>query len=354
MDIKLRAELNSGTTGVRPGFELELPALEVWLRNHVDGFAGPVRVEQFKGGQSNPTYKLTAASGTYVLRSKPLGTLLKSAHAVDREYRVMTALAPAGVPVPRTFALCTDDSVIGRWFYVMAFTDGPIVWDLPSDRWSSGQRATIWMAGVEAAARLHRVDFAAVGLADFGKPGGYVARQMRRWSEQYQYTRDGIYNPAMDQLIPFLAERLPAREPTAVVHGDLQLSNMIQDGAGARVAAIIDWELATLGNPASDFAYYCRDYHVPAEAGGFSGSVDALGLPPEREVIRQWSEATGHDVGDDWMIYIIFNMFRLAAIRQGVAKRIKDGTATSANAGLAAEGAVLMANTAWRLAREFG
>lgn len=351
MDIKLRADQNSGTTVVRDGFELETVTLEAWLREHVEGFAGPLAIEQFKGGQSNPTYKLTTPVKAYVLRAKPKGALLKSAHAVDREYRVMTALGPAGVPVPRTYAICTDDTVIGRWFYVMAFTDGPIVWDLPSERWNPAQRGAIWKAGAEAAAKLHSVDIDEVGLRDFGKSGGYVARQFKRWSEQYDYTRDGIDNPAMDRLVAWLSERLPTDEPTAVVHGDLQLSNMIQSRHRPKVAAIIDWELSTLGNPISDFAYYCRDYHVPAQAGGFGDDPAALGIPPEQEVVARWSKATGYPVGEDWMFYIVFNMFRLAAIRQGVAKRIKDGTATSANAGVAAEGAVVMANSAWQVAR---
>lgn len=354
MDIKLRADLNSGTSAVREGFELDSVALDAWLADHVPGYAGPLRIEQFKGGQSNPTYKLITPATAYVLRAKPKGELLKSAHAVDREYRVISALGPAGVPAPQALALCTDDQVIGRWFYVMSFSAGPVVWDLPSDRWTPGQRASIWRAGVDAAIRLHSVDYARVGLDDFGKVGGYVARQLRRWGEQYDYTRDGIHNPAMDHLIPWLAERLPATEPTTVVHGDLQLSNMILEPSFDGVAAIIDWELATLGNPISDFAYFCRDYHVPAGSGGFAGAARTLGVPPEAEVITRWSTATGYAVGDDWMFYVIFNMFRLAAIRQGVAKRIKDGTATSANAGIAAQGAVDMATAAWDLARRIG
>jgi aminoglycoside phosphotransferase (APT) family kinase protein len=354
MDLKERAEKNSGSGPVRAGFELDRQKLARWMEGAVEGFSGPLAIEQFNGGQSNPTYKLSSTSGTYVLRSKPVGELVKSAHAVDREYRVMTALGGTDVPVPKTYAMCSDDSVIGRWFYVMGFTPGVVIWDLPSDRWTPAQRRACWSAGVEAASRLHRVDFERVGLGDFGKRGGYVARQMRRWAEQYEYTRDGIDNPAMDHLIAWLRSSLPQEEPTAIVHGDLQLSNMIQHPDLQSVAAIIDWELSTLGNPISDFAYYCRDYHVPVAQGGYEEDPESFGIPPEQEIKARYQAATGLTIGEDWSFYIIFNMFRLAAIRQGVAKRIKEGTAVSANANVAAQGAVTMADNAWRLARQIG
>lgn len=299
MDLTLRAEQNSGTTPIRAGFELDIEALQTWLADHIPSFAPPLQVEQFRGGQSNPTYKLSARSGRYVLRTKPKGPLLKSAHAIDREYRVMRALAGTDVPVPATFALCDDDAVIGRGFYVMGFGEGRVIWDLPAPRWTPNDRRALWQAGADAAARLHSVDYAAAGLADYGKVGGYVARQLARWTSQYEHTRDGIENPEMDWLAEWLPARLPKQEPTAIVHGDLQLSNMIMAPDRAGVVAIIDWELSTLGNPISDFAYYCRDYHIPREDGGYGGAPEAFGIAPEKELLARWSASTGFDVGDD-------------------------------------------------------
>jgi len=355
MDLRARSDANTGSTAMRAGFELDLAALESWLESNVDGFAGPLTAEQFKGGQSNPTYKLITPAESYVLRSKPTGQLLASAHAIDREFRIISALGGTSVPVPHAYAFCRDESVIGRQFYLMSFTDGPIVWDLPTDRWAVEDRAAIWRAGVDVAANLHSVDPIVHDLGDFGKQGGYVFRQFKRWSEQYRSkTRSAINNPAFDQLMEWLPDRLPSDEPTAIVHGDLQLSNMILQPDGKAVAALIDWELSTLGNPLSDFAYYCRDYYIPAEAGGFQGAVETLGIPPIQEMTARWSATTGYPIDEDWGVYVIFNMYRLAAIRQGVAQRIKDGTATSANANVAAEGAVTMAENAWRLAKEMG
>jgi aminoglycoside phosphotransferase (APT) family kinase protein len=351
--FKRRADANQGESAPRPGFELDGAALAAWLADQIPGFTPPLTVQQFHGGQSNPTYKLMTPDGAYVLRTRPSGPGLATAHAIDREVRVLRALAGTGVPVPAIVTECTDGSVIGRPFYIMAFIAGPIVWDLPTDRWQPAQRAAIWQAGVMAAGQLHRLDAAAIGLTDFGRPGGYVARQFRRWSDQYEYTRSGINNPDMEPLIDWLGDRLPQSEPHALIHGDLQLSNMILRPDLSAVAALLDWELSTLGNPVSDFAYFCRDYHVAASDGGFADRTDTLGLPPEREVIALWESLSCRTVGPDWPFYIVFNMFRLAAIRQGVARRIQDGTATSAHADIAARGAVTMARTAWRLAQSW-
>lgn len=350
IDLKRRADQNTGMANVREGFELDLDALSAWMSENVDGFAGRIdALRQFKGGQSNPTYFLNAGSNEYVIRAKPRGALLKSAHAIDREYRVLAALDDTNVPTPSPLALCTDEDVVGAWFYVMSFCPGVVVWDLPTDRWTGRQREAAWRAGAEAAMRLHSIKYEAVGLSDFGKRGGYVARQLKRWSEQYEYTRDGVDNPSLQRLIEWLPDRLPEEEATTIVHGDLQLSNMIMAADLTACQAIVDWELSTLGNPLSDFAYFCRDYHLPIEAGGFGPDPGALGLPAEEEILAAYSDRTGQVIGDDWLYYIVFNMFRLAAIRQGVAKRIKDGTATSANAATAAQGAVDMANQAWGL-----
>lgn len=353
LSLEHRAEQNTGTSSVREGFELDPDALHRWLKEHVADYEGPVtELRQFKGGQSNPTYQISTASSAYVLRARPRGNLLKTAHAVDREFRVIGALVDTDVPVPRVHAICTDNEVLGAWFYVMEFCEGPIVWDLPTNRWTRGDRERVWLAGAEAATRLHCVDYSAAGLESFGKRGGYVARQLKRWSQQYEYTHDGVDNPSLGKLIEWLPERVPESEPTTIVHGDLQLSNMILTPDLAACRAIVDWELATLGNPISDFAYFCRDYHLPRDAGGFGDDPTRLGLPPEKEILAAYCERSGLHIGEDWLFYVVFNMFRLAAIRQGVAKRIKDGTATSANAATAAQGAVTMASQAWRIVEQ--
>ncbi len=347
-----RTELNSGTTVVRPGFELPLDRLQNWMAQHVDGFQGPLRIEQFKGGQSNPTYKLIAASGQYVLRRRPAGPLLQSAHAVDREYRVLSALSHTTVPTPRTHGLCMDDAVIGSWFYVMEFHEGRIFWDVALPPQPAASRRAQWLAAVDAMARLHNVDHNALGLADYGKSGNYFQRQFKRWSEQYSYTRDGIDNPAMERLIPWLADRIPDDDRTSIVHGDLQFSNMIFHPSRNEVVAFLDWELSTLGNPLADLSYFCRVYHLPEADGGLQGGDwRQLGIPEERELMCLYSELTGRQSINDWPIYVVFSMFRLAAIRQGVAKRVRDGTATSDHASAVARSGVTMAEAAWRLAR---
>ena len=353
IDLKKRADQNTGAGSVRKGYEFDQGALEAWMAETIEDADGKISdVLQFKGGQSNPTYKIVTQNRDYVLRTKPRGALLKTAHAIDREFRVMKALGPTDMPVPKVHTYCDDEKIIGVAFYLMDFTSGVTVWDLPTDRWSRGDREAIWRSGADAAMKLHCVDYKSVGLADFGKEGGYVARQLKRWSEQYDYTKDGVDNPALKKLIDWLPQYLPANEPTTIVHGDLQLSNMILADDFSQCSGVIDWELSTLGNPISDFAYFCRDYYLPVEAGGFGNDAEALGIPDKDEIIDLYCQKTGQSVGDNWLFYVIFNMFRLAAIRQGVAKRIKDGTATSANADVAAKGAVLMAENAWQIVQE--
>jgi aminoglycoside phosphotransferase (APT) family kinase protein len=347
-----RTFLNSGTASIRAGQEVDLERLQAWMRSHVSEVHAPLRIEQFKGGQSNPTYKLICASGDYVLRRKPPGKLLKSAHAVDRECRVLRALGTTNVPVPRILGQCLEEDVLGTEFYLMEFKPGRIFWDLIPEDQTPAQRREIWDAANEALARLHRVDFAAVGLSDYGNPLSYFERQFKRWSEQYQYTRDAVPNPAMDHLINWLPSRIPGNQNAAIVHGDYQFSNMIFHPERSEVVAILDWELSTLGSPLADLAYFCRVYHLPVEHGGLRGvDLQAAGIPSERDFVAAYLSRTGFNIPGQWAFYVVFSMFRLAAIRQGVAQRVLDGTAASAHAKVVAASAVPMADYAWRLAR---
>jgi aminoglycoside phosphotransferase (APT) family kinase protein len=350
-----RTELNTGTTAVRSGLEIDAARLAGWMQRNVRGFEGPLTIEQFRGGQSNPTYKLLTPARSYVLRRKPPGMLLKSAHAVEREYRVLTALATTEVPVPAPLALCDDPSVVGTTFYVMEFKAGRVFWDLLLPDQDPVERAALWDSANDALARLHSIDPQAVGLADFGAGGNYFERQFSRWSEQYLYTRNALHNPAMDALCNWIPSRIPADETTRIVHGDYQFSNTIFAQSEPRASAILDWELSTLGHPLSDFAYFCRIYHLGPEHGGLTGvELESSGIPAERDYLARYLARTGVRLATDWEFYVVFGMFRLAAIRQGVAQRVVDGTATSTHARTVAGGAVPVANAAWRLARSLG
>jgi len=312
-------------------------ALLAWLSAEVPGFRGPAQLRKFKGGQSNPTYLLEAASGRYVLRRQPPGELLKSAHAVDREYRVMRALAETDVPVPRMLALCEDRDVIGSLFFVMAFCDGRIFWDaaLP-DVGSNEERAAVYDQMNRVLAALHRVDPAAVGLADYGKPGNYFARQLSRWVGQY---RASELEPiaAMESLMAWLEQQQPADDGrVSLVHGDYRLDNMVFDAVEPRIIAVLDWELSTLGHPLADLAYQCMQLRMPGGEGfapGLAG-VDrrALGIPEEREYVARYCERMGIDRIENWPFYLAFSYFRLAAIVQGVAKRAVVGNASNTRA----------------------
>jgi aminoglycoside phosphotransferase (APT) family kinase protein len=347
-----RTELNTGTTEVRSGLEIDAARLETWMRANVPAFAGPLRIEQFKGGQSNPTYKLLTPGPSYVLRRKPPGKLVKSAHAVEREYRVLSALARENVPVPRPLALCEDETVAGTCFYVMEFKAGRVFWDLLLPDQAPAERAALWDGANDALARLHRIDPGAIGLADYGARGNYFERQFARWSEQYRQTRDALDNPALDAVCEWIPPRIPRDEATRIVHGDYQFSNMIFAASEPRVVAILDWELSTLGHPLSDIAYFCRVYHLEPEHGGVLGiELGAAGIPNEHEYVATYLERAGVKLTTDWEFYVVFGLFRLATIRQGVAQRVLDGTATSAHAQTVARGAVPIANAALRLAR---
>ena len=335
-------EDNIGTMAVQERHQFDVKSLQLYMEENVAGFSGQVTVEQFAGGQSNPTYLLNAGDKQYVLRRKPPGELLKSAHAVDREYKVLTALQDADVPTARTYALCTDDSVIGTWFYVMEYLDGRVIWDSSSGNYSPQERGEIWDAANVAVAKLHKVNFEEVGLSDFGKHTDYIARQITRWAGQYEYTKT-TDDPYMDNLIDYLPKNIPPEEGCSVVHGDLQIANMMMHKDRNEVIGILDWELSTLGNPLSDFAYLCRPYRDALRGM----DLKAMGIPSEEEYVEAYCRRTGRSGIDNWDYYIAFNMFRLAAILQGIAKRVLDGTASNRNAQEAGAGARELAKVAW-------
>ncbi|GIX31223.1 MAG: aminoglycoside phosphotransferase [Porticoccaceae bacterium] len=314
------------------GFALDEARLAAYLEERVAGFRGPLVATKFPGGQSNPTYRIDTPGGRYVLRRKPPGRLLPSAHAVDREYRVMRALADTEVPVPRVFLLCEDDSVIGSAFYLMEHVEGRVFWDpaLPGE--SPESRAAIYDEMNRVLAALHAVDPAAVGLADFGRPGNYFARQVGRWTKQYRATETESI-PEMEHLIRWLPEHLPDDDGrVAIVHGDFRLDNMIFHPTEPRVLALLDWELSTLGHPLADLAYQCMQWRLPHQCimpglGGLDRA--ALGIPSEEAYVARYCERLGLPGIADWHFYLAFSFFRLAAILQGVKKRALDGNASS-------------------------
>jgi len=352
-------------TGTRaPGTVLDKEALSAWMVAHVDGFAGPVSIEQFKGGQSNPTYKLTTPKAEYVLRSKPgpVAKLLPSAHAIEREFTVMKALAGSAVPVPHMLALCEDEAVIGRAFYVMEFMRGRVLWDQTLPGLTAAQRGPIYAELSRVIAALHNVDVGGVGLSAYGKPGNYFERQIGRWSKQYLASIT-VANPAMDQLLAWLPANIPAsardESEVSIVHGDFRLDNMVFHPTEPRVIAVLDWELSTLGHPLADFSYHCMTWHIQASgaARGLGGRTDLaeLGIPDERSYVRAYCERTGRQDVDavmkDWNFYLAYNLFRLAAIVQGIAKRAQDGTASNERAKEAGATAVPLAELGWQFAQ---
>lgn len=343
-----------------PGFDTS--ALERELGARLPGFAGPLRIEAFKGGQSNPTYRIDTPTATYVLRSKPgpKARLLPSAHAIEREYRVMQALAGSAVPVPRMLLLCEDESVIGRAFYLMEHVAGRVLWDQSLPGFSPAGRAGLYDEMNRVIAALHQVDVQAAGLADYGRPGNYFERQINRWARQYQAS---VTEPieAMDCLGAWLPAHIPdsARDETqvAVVHGDYRLDNLMFAPDAARALAVLDWELSTLGHPLADFSYHCLSWHI--EPGVFRGIAGldhaALGIPSERAYIERYCQRCGRQDVDallhDWDFYLAYNLFRLAGILQGINRRVLDGTAASDEARQAGAGARPLAELGWRIAR---
>ena len=350
-----------GTREVSGQHLFDTDALQVWLHGHLEGFQGPLTVEMFKGGQSNPTYKLLTPARSYVMRAKPgpVAKLLPSAHAVEREFAVMRGLHGTGVPVPRMYCLCEDESVIGRAFYVMEFMQGRVLWDQSLPGMSNTGRGEIYDEMNRVIAALHTVDFRAQGLAGFGKPGNYFERQIGRWSKQYMASATQPI-PEMDQLIAWLPGNIPAsardESRTSIVHGDYRLDNLMFHPTEPRVLAVLDWELSTLGHPLADFSYHCMAWHIPPGAFRGIGGLDvaSLGIPTEERYIALYCERTGlatpQDLRQDWNFYLAYNMFRIAAILQGIAKRIEAGTASSAQAAKSAAGVRPMAEMAWKYA----
>jgi aminoglycoside phosphotransferase (APT) family kinase protein len=356
-------EANTGTKPVAEQHAFDTGALQAYLEARLDGFRGPLSVEQFKGGQSNPTYKLLTPQRAYVMRSKPgpAAMLLASAHAIDREFTVMRALHGTDVPVPRMHLLCEDETIIGRAFYVMEFMPGRVLWEQSLPDIATAQRAAYYDEMNRVIAALHNVDVNAVGLAGYGKPGNYFERQIGRWTKQYLAS---ITQPieAMDRLIEWLPAHIPAsacdEAQVSVVHGDYRLDNLVFHPTEPRVIAVLDWELSTIGHPLADFSYHCMSWHIaPGQFRGLGGLALAdLGIPDEKTYVRRYCERTRRAdpeaVMADWNFYLAYNMFRLAGILQGIAKRVETGTASSAQARQAGAGARPLAEMGWSLARQ--
>ncbi len=315
---------------------VDVDALGAYLEANVAGYSGPTQIDEFADGQSNPTYKITASSGEYVLRRQPSGKLLKSAHAVDREYRVLAALADTDVPVAKVFHLCEDRDVLGSMFYVMEYCDGRIFWDAAIPEVGKSERTAIYDEMNRVLAALHQVNIDAVGLGDFGKPGNYFERQYERWCSQYRASETRSVK-AMEDLIAWLAENLPADDTkVSLVHGDYRLDNMIFHPSEPRVIALLDWELSTLGHPFADVGYQCMQLRLPPRVGSVSGlrgrDLTELGIPTEEEYVASYCRRTGIEGIDNFGFYVAFSFFRLAAIIQGVVKRAADGNASNKNA----------------------
>ncbi|MFW6299628.1 MAG: phosphotransferase [Oceanicaulis sp.] len=342
----------SGTKPIADALKFDEAALKVWLEQNVEGFEGPLTIEQFKGGQSNPTYKLEAKSGRYVLRRKPPGKLLPSAHAVEREFKVMRALGGEGFPVPKMHGLCEDESIIGTAFYVMDFVEGRIFWDPYLPDLDPSERAAIYDASNATLAQLHSIDYEKAGLGDYGKPGNYFERQIGRWTKQYKAAETHEIK-AMDALIEWLPAHAPDQERTSVVHGDYRLDNMIFHPEEPRVIAVLDWELSTLGDPLADFTYQLMQWRTPKDIrSGFLGvDLKALGIPTEEEYVAAYCKRTGRDGIPKLDFYIAYNIFRLAGIAQGVYARSVQGNASNERARELGALVEPMAEYAWGIAK---
>ncbi len=347
------------TVAMSSQHQIDIAALQSFLQHQMPDFAGPLSVQRFKGGQSNPTYKLITPSRSYVMRAKPgpVAKLLPSAHAIEREFRIMHALRHSQVPVAHMLCLCEDESVIGRAFYVMEFVEGRVLWDQSLPGMQAGDRAAIYDAMNQVIAALHRVDHAALGLADFGRPGNYFERQIGRWSKQYAAS---VTRPiaAMDALIDWLPRHIPAgardESKVCIVHGDYRLDNLMFHPTDSRIIAVLDWELSTLGHPLADFAYHCMSWHItPGVFRGIGGlDLTSLGIPEEADYLQRYCERTGTELPSpgEWNFYLAYNLFRIAAILQGIAKRAEDGTASSDQAHASGAGARPLAELAWQFA----
>lgn len=344
------AAANSGTTPVREGYRFDEAALARWMGADVEGFAGPLEVEQFKGGQSNPTYKLVTPNRSFVLRRKPPGELLPGAHAIDREARVLSALGRAGLPVAHVHGLCVDESVIGTSFYVMDMVEGRVFWDATLPDVSREDRPAYFDAMNAVMAQLHSFDPSAIGLADFGKPGNYFERQIGRWGKQYRADELAGRDENMDAVLGWLEANIPPGGETSVIHGDFRCDNLIFHPTQPRILAVLDWELSTLGHPLADFSYHTMMYHMPPDiVPGLAGAdLAALNIPSEEDYIAAYCRRTGREGIPSYGFYLAFNLFRLAAIFHGIKGRVLRGTAANADAAKRAEAFSRLA----RLARE--
>ena len=346
-----REQLNTGTKEVVESHKFDEAALAAWMEANVAGYAGPLEVRQFKGGQSNPTYQLVTPNKKYVLRRKPPGKLLPSAHAVDREYKVITALHTTGFPVAKSWGLCTDDSVIGTMFYVMDMVEGRILWDQSLPQYEPAERRAIYMAKLRTLADLHNTDHEAIGLADYGRPGNYMGRQVERWTKQYKAS-ETEHIEEMERLIKWLPESLPEQERTSIVHGDYRLDNMVLHATEPRVVAVLDWELSTLGEPLADFTYLLMNW----VNGGISAIPDlkAHGIPTLDEYVAEYCRLTNREALHDLNWFFSYNMFRLAGICQGIVGRARDGTANSPQAAAMALRVPQLAKASWVYAQKAG
>jgi aminoglycoside phosphotransferase (APT) family kinase protein len=346
-DEQTREQMNTGTKPVADSHRFDEGALAEWMAANVEGYDGPLQVRQFKGGQSNPTYQLITPGQKYVMRRKPPGKLLPSAHAVDREFRVISALHPTGFPVAKPYGLCTDDAVIGTMFYVMEMVEGRVLWDQSLPAYAPAERHAIHMASIRTLAALHNTDYQAVGLEGFGRPGNYMLRQIDRWTKQYKAS-ETRHIESIERLIEWLPKSAPEDDQTTIVHADYRLDNMVFHPTEPRVAAVLDWELCTLGNPLADFSYVLMQW----VNGTLSTIPDqkAHGIPTMEEVVAEYCRLTGRSGLPDLNWYFAYNAFRLAGILQGIVGRARDGTANSPQAAAMEERVPVLGDTAWRLA----
>lgn len=343
-----------GTIEVPERDKLDLERLTTWFAANVEGFTGPISYTKFKGGQSNPTYKIETPERNYVLRRQPFGKLLPSAHAVDREYAAMTGLHPTGFPVPRTYGLCEDPEVIGSKFFVMSMADGRSLWNGALPGMEPEERRAIYESMIDTMADLHLNKPEEIGLGDYGKPTDYCARQIARWTKQYKLS-ETEHMPKMERLIEWLPETVPPQHESSVVHGDYRLDNVIYHHTEPRIIAVLDWELSTLGDPIADFSYLMLNWFQPADGRAGIAELDweALGIPTVEQAIERYVARTGYPVPPmDW--YFAYNLFRLAGILQGIKKRVIDGTASSAHAKKMSERVGPLVETAYMFARKAG